>query len=62
MIPGSCRGLLAKKNSFSSSLGPNRQHRRASPPAALVANSAGAPGDEKHGGGLESNEEDERNL
>jgi hypothetical protein len=28
---------------------------------ALVAN-GGAPGDEKHGGGLESNEEDERNV
>jgi hypothetical protein len=61
MIPGSCRGLLAKKL-LSSSLGPNRQDRRASPLAALVANGAGAPGDEKHGGGLESNEEDERNL
>jgi hypothetical protein len=47
---------------LSSSLGPNRQDRRASLPAALVANGAGAPGDEKHGGGLESNEEDERNV
>jgi hypothetical protein len=47
---------------LSSSLRPNRQDGRASPPAALVANGTGAPGDEKNGGGLESNEEDERNL
>jgi hypothetical protein len=47
---------------LSSSLGPNRQDRRASLPVALVANGAGAPGDEKHGGGLKSNEEDERNV
>jgi hypothetical protein len=28
----------------------------------LVVTGVGASGDEKHGGGLESNEEDERNL